>query len=69
MFLSMVDYIIYKRVSTAKQGISGLGLGAQAKAVADHLKPADRIIAEFIEVESGKGADRPQLALVSSGRS
>ncbi|MEG8028978.1 recombinase family protein [Sphingomonas aerolata] len=59
----MVDYIIYKRVSTAKQGLSGLGLDAQARAVSDHLRPSDRIIAEFTEVESGKRSDRPQLAL------
>lgn len=52
-------HVAYYRVSTAKQGNSGLGLEAQRKAVADFLdtKP----IAEYTEVESGKRNDRPQL--------
>lgn len=54
--------IAYYRVSTDKQGRSGLGLEAQKTAVQAVLKPGDRLVAEFTEVESGKRRDRPQLA-------
>src|SRR5215475_8047769 len=55
-------FIAYYRVSTDKQGKSGLGLEAQRAAVANYLNGGDwKIIAEFTEVESGKRADRPQL--------
>ncbi|WP_342162537.1 recombinase family protein [Methylobacterium sp. SD21] len=55
--------IAYYRVSTQKQGVSGLGLEAQRKAVSDYLSATgDELIAEFTEVESGRKADRPQLA-------
>jgi DNA invertase Pin-like site-specific DNA recombinase len=59
--------IAYIRVSTDKQGKSGLGLGAQRKAVAQFAaNEAFRVAAEFVEIETGKGADaldkRPQLA-------
>lgn len=51
--------IAYYRVSTARQGRSGLGLEAQRKAVTAFLgKSPDH---EFVEVESGKRSDRPQL--------
>ena len=56
-------FISYLRVSTAKQGASGLGLEAQRKAVADHLNGgAWNLVREFVEVESGKRDDRPKLA-------
>ncbi len=54
--------IAYYRVSTDKQGRSGLGLEAQKTAVQAVLKPGDRLVAEFTEVESGKRRNRPQLA-------
>ena len=55
-------FVAYYRVSTDKQGRSGLGLEAQKEAVARHVRSAaGRIAAEFQEVESGKRADRPQL--------
>jgi DNA invertase Pin-like site-specific DNA recombinase len=55
-------FIAYYRVSTGKQGRSGLGIEAQRAAVASYLNGGDwQIIAEFTEVESGKRADRPQL--------
>jgi DNA invertase Pin-like site-specific DNA recombinase len=53
----------YYRVSTQKQGRSGLGLEAQQSAVRDHLNQTNRkLVAEFIEIESGKNPDRPKLA-------
>src|SRR5580704_5880269 len=56
-------FVPYYRVSTARQGQSGLGLEAQQKAVRDFLNGgAWEIVAEFVEVESGKKADRPELA-------
>ena len=55
-------FIAYYRVSTAKQGASGLGLEAQRKAVADYLNGGNwRIAVEFTEVESGRKAARPEL--------
>jgi DNA invertase Pin-like site-specific DNA recombinase len=55
-------FVAYYRVSTAKQGRSGLGLEAQQAAVADWLNGGNwRLIAEHTEIESGKRADRPAL--------
>jgi DNA invertase Pin-like site-specific DNA recombinase len=55
--------VAYYRVSTQKQGISGLGLEAQQRAVRDHLDRTRRkLIAELVEIESGKNPDRPKLA-------
>jgi DNA invertase Pin-like site-specific DNA recombinase len=56
-------YVTYGRVSTARQSASGLGLEAQREAVSRYVAAqGGRIVAEFIEVESGKKIDRPQLA-------
>ena len=57
----MKKYVAYYRVSTAKQGISGLGLDAQRAAVATFIKEAPLQV-EFMEVESGKKNQRPKLA-------
>ena len=59
--------VAYCRVSTAKQGRSGLGLEAQREAIARFAEVEQLEIAgEFVEVETGKGSDaldrRPQLA-------
>lgn len=56
----MTNYIAYYRVSTAKQGASGLGLDAQRAMVAKYATHGT-IMAEYSEVESGKRNDRPVL--------
>jgi DNA invertase Pin-like site-specific DNA recombinase len=56
-------YVCYYRVSTAKQGASGLGLEAQQQAAHTFLNGGNwKLIAEVTEVESGKRNDRPKLA-------
>jgi len=53
-------YVAYYRVSTLQQGKSGLGLAAQQQIVRSFVKEA-AVLGEFVEVESGKTAERPQL--------
>jgi len=56
-------FISYLRVSTDKQGRSGLGLEAQRAAVQSYLNGGRwSTIAEYVEAESGKRSDRPKLA-------
>ena len=57
------NFVAYYRVSTQRQGLSGLGLEAQQAAVRTHLNGGNwKIVAEYTEVESGKRSDRPKLA-------
>nr|WP_294516935.1 recombinase family protein [uncultured Rhodopila sp.] len=56
-------FVSYLRVSTDRQGKSGLGIDAQRDAVTAHLNGgAWTLIAEYVEVESGKNDARPELA-------
>lgn len=56
-------FVAYFRVSTAKQGASGLGLEAQQQAVHEYLNGGRwKLVGEFVEIESGKRNDRPKLA-------
>ena len=56
------SFVSYLRVSTQKQGQSGLGLEAQRKAVEDYLNGGDwTVIEEVVEIESGKNNKRPKL--------
>ena len=55
-------FISYLRVSTDKQGRDGNGVAAQRKSVEDYLNGGNwQLLGEFVEVESGKRGDRPEL--------
>ncbi|MBT9385455.1 recombinase family protein [Pseudooceanicola sp. CBS1P-1] len=62
----MRQFVIYKRVSTAEQGRSGLGLAAQERDINIFLdayaEEPFEVLAEFTEVETGKADDRPELS-------
>ncbi len=60
--MSEGKFVSYLRVSTDKQGKSGLGLEAQREAVARYLNGGNwHLIKEYLETESGKRNDRPKL--------
>jgi|TARA_R110000822_G_scaffold212942_1_gene348328 DNA invertase Pin-like site-specific DNA recombinase len=57
-----MDYVTYHRVSTTKQGVSGLGLESQQQVVSSYLGAnGGNLVAEFTEVMSGKKDNRPEL--------
>ncbi|MEO1953004.1 recombinase family protein [Thioclava sp.] len=62
----MKQFVIYRRVSTSDQGRSGLGLEAQDRDIRlfldNYAEVPFEIIGEFLEVQSGKDNDRPELA-------
>lgn len=56
-------FVSYYRVSTAKQGESGLGLEAQKAAIETYLNGGNwKVLGEFVEIESGKRKNRPELS-------
>jgi DNA invertase Pin-like site-specific DNA recombinase len=56
-------FVSYLRVSTARQGVSGLGLEAQRESVASYLNGGRwTLVQEVVEIESGKRNDRPAIA-------
>lgn len=57
----MARYVAYFRVSTAAQGRSGLGLAAQRARIADFVGENDEILAEHVEVQSGRLDTREEL--------
>jgi DNA invertase Pin-like site-specific DNA recombinase len=55
-------FVSYVRVSTIRQGQSGLGLDAQRKAISDYLNGGSwELLGEYVEIESGKNNDRQEL--------
>jgi DNA invertase Pin-like site-specific DNA recombinase len=60
--ISSRTFVSYLRVSTDKQGRSGLGLEAQQAAISAFMQPTDTLLAPpYIEIESGKRSNRPKL--------
>jgi len=57
----MTKFIAYYRVSTQRQGQSGLGLDSQREMVRSYIRQDDTLVAEYTEVESGRKTDRKQL--------
>jgi DNA invertase Pin-like site-specific DNA recombinase len=58
----VLDYVSYLRVSTQRQGQSGLGIEAQRTAVEQYVaQTGGTLLKEFVEVESGSGKSRPIL--------
>jgi DNA invertase Pin-like site-specific DNA recombinase len=57
----MNKYIAYYRVSTKKQGSSGLGIDAQKSSVLKFINEDDTLIESYVDVESGKNNNRPKL--------
>jgi DNA invertase Pin-like site-specific DNA recombinase len=58
---SSLKYVAYYRVSTLRQGASGLGMGAQRTSVETFTRSRGLIVDEYKDVESGKRNDRPEL--------
>jgi DNA invertase Pin-like site-specific DNA recombinase len=62
----MIQYVTYKRVSTAKQGESGLGLASQERDIqlflANYSGQPYEVVGSFLEVESGGNSNRLELA-------
>ena len=60
--VTVMLFVSYLRVSTARQGETGLGIEAQQQRVSDYIAHTDgELVAEFVEVESGGKADRTEF--------
>ena len=57
----VINFIAYFRVSTERQGKSGLGLAAQRRKISDFVSGAGTLIAEFCDIQSGKDDSRAEL--------
>jgi len=57
----MTKFIAYFRVSTERQGKSGLGLAAQRRKIDDFLTNDDELIGEFCDIQSGRDDSRVEL--------
>lgn len=57
----MTSFVAYYRVSTERQGKSGLGLAAQRRKIEQFLTTADRLIGEFSDIQSGRHDSRVEL--------
>jgi DNA invertase Pin-like site-specific DNA recombinase len=55
------QFVAYYRAPTDKQGLKGLGMEAQREAVSRFMTGKGKLAAEFVEVESGRKDNRPQL--------
>lgn len=58
--MTVGKFVSYLRVSTHMQGADGNGIAAQRKAVEDHVSGRE-LLAEYVEVESGRSSRRPEL--------
>jgi hypothetical protein len=63
----MTKFVAYFRVSTVRQGQSGLGLEAQQAAVQHFLRGDAQLVATFLEIESGKKNERPSCRQLLPG--
>ncbi len=60
--MAIERFVSYIRVSTTRQGTSGLGLEAQQQAITGYLNGGKwTLVGDFVEIESGKNNDRPKL--------
>ena len=57
----MTAFVAYYRVSTTKQGKSGLGIEAQRRAIANFITANDILVGEFCDIQSGKDDNRIEL--------
>jgi hypothetical protein len=67
----MTCYVAYYRVSTERQGKSGLGLAAQRRKIAEFISAGHELVGEFCDVQSGKDDTRQELqkaSLYQSGK-